>query len=368
MAKRKLIIGSYDTEVNEWTLAGYKLTKGQQAQMFVTVPGRHAPLDFSTYLTDGEPYYGSANLAVTLESSEGTRAQRLARVDAMVNALDGRSLRIIPPDHPERYLLGRVQVQPDYNDLAHCAVNLSAVCDPWLYNAEETTIEAEPTAVVAVGKNLLDLSQATFMGCTYDASTQTVTSDLRNGYYGLIRVDTLNDLILSNLGRPITFSIKEAVAGAAVSIVIYGTRTSGELYQEINSNYGKRSVTITVAEDFTAVRFLEVRVNRRWLKFSDDFTQVSQLQVELGDSATAYEPYHEADETPIELVNSGRLAVTPTIYVTGEITLKQGGTSQALSAGTWVLPWLHLTPGSHWVLCSGDGTAEIVYREAVLAV
>lgn len=376
MIKRKLIIDNYDTAAYGWTLSACKLTKGTQVQNFVNVPGRYAPLDLSTYLTDGQPYYGNANLAVTLESSEGTRDQRLTRIEALTNALDGRRMQIIHPDHPDRYLVGRVQVNPDYNDLAHCAVKLSAVCEPWLYNATETVTKVTAPTSTQAGKNLLDLSQATFQGGTYDPSTLTVTSDISNGYYCLIRASNFNDLLLSNLGQPFTFSIKEGVKGAAVSIVIYGERTSGALFQEVNSNYGARSITVTVAEDFTSIRFFEVRINRRWAKFSDHVTQVNQLQVEMGDTATEFEPYHLEGELPVELVNSGRMAVTPTLYVSGEtVTVKQGGTSQALSAGTWVLPWLHLTPAegstdpaSHWVTCSGGGTVEFVYREAVLAV
>ena len=143
MKKRRLILGDYDTaEDGLFTLSACKITKGSQVQSFVSVPGRYAPIDTSTLLTDGQPYYGSAALDATLESSEGTRDERLARVSGMVNALDGRSMRITHPDHPERYLVGRVQVRPEYNDPAHSAVRVSAVCEPWLYNAQETEVQA----------------------------------------------------------------------------------------------------------------------------------------------------------------------------------------------------------------------------------
>lgn len=231
ITKRRIIIGGYDTAEHGWTLSACKLTKGQQVQNFVSVPGRYAPLDLSTYLTDGQPYYGNARLDVTLENSAGTRDQRLARIELMVNALDGRNWQIIHPDHPGRYLFGRVQVSaPDYNDNAHCAIKLSAVCEPWLYNAAETV-----------------------------------------------------------------------------------TR-----------------VTL---------------------------------------------PANTSNELSVELVNSGRLAVTPTLHVTGEVIVKQGENRQALSSGTWVLPWLHLVPAegfnetaTYLLTCSGAGTIEFVYREAVLAV
>lgn len=146
MKKRRLIIGDYDTAADGlWTLAQYKLTKGAQVQSFIPVPGRVAPLDLSTYLTDGQPYYDNANLDVLLESSEGDRLARKFRIELMTNYLDGKTVHIIPPDDPDRYLVGRIQVYPEYNDLSHCAVRLSAICDPWLYAAAETVVNLTAT-------------------------------------------------------------------------------------------------------------------------------------------------------------------------------------------------------------------------------
>lgn len=147
MEKRKIIIGDYDTAVDGlWTLASWKLTKGEQVQTFVSVPGRVAPLDLSTYLTDGQPYYGNASLEAVLESSEGDRLERKKRIDLMVNYLDGRKVQIYLPDDPDNYLVGLVQVRPEYNDPSHCAVRVSAVCEPWLYAAAETIVTLAATA------------------------------------------------------------------------------------------------------------------------------------------------------------------------------------------------------------------------------
>ncbi len=146
MKKRKLIIGDYDTAADGlWTLASCVLTKAAQVQTFVSVPGRVAPLDLSTYLTDGQPYYDNATLEAVLESSEGNHLARKARIDQMVNYLDGRTVNIYLPDDPDHYLVGRVQVYKEYNDLAHCAVRVSAVCEPWLYAAAETVVDLDAT-------------------------------------------------------------------------------------------------------------------------------------------------------------------------------------------------------------------------------
>lgn len=220
MEKRKLIFNEYDTAADGlWTLAACVLTKGEQVQTFLDVPGRYAPLDLTDYLTDGQPYYGSASLEATLESSEGTRDDRQTRIMEMVNALDGHTTTIIHPDHPEHYLVGRVQIYPQYSDPAHAAVQIKAVCEPWLYKAEETVVQK-----------------------TASTTAQSV-----------------------------------------------------------------------------------------WL------------------------------------ANSGRLAVVPTVTLTGTVTLTYGAHSWTLNEGEHLLPDLYLTPGTHQVTYKGSGTITITYREAVLA-
>lgn len=225
--KRKLLIGDYDTDLHgQWTLASCKINKASQVQTIVPVPGRYAPLDYSTYLTDGQPYYGNASLSAVLESSEGDRQTRQARIDAMINHLDGKSLQIIHPDHPGHYLVGRVQVCQEYNDMAHCAVSVNALCEPWMYAVRETVI-----ALAAV----------------------------------------------------------------------------------------------------------------------------------------------DAEQTT-QLINAGRLAVVPTVTVTGEVSLTYSGNTWALGEGEYLLPELYLTPGTaygqpgmHELTYKGTGTVSFAYREAVLA-
>ena len=147
MIKRQLILNGYKTaEDGLFTLASCKITKASQVQTFVSVPGRFAPLDLSTTLTDGQPYYGSAKLDAVLESSEGTREERQERIEQMTNLLDGYTVTIIHPDHPRRYMVGRVQITKDYNDPVHCKVKVSAVCEPWLYSSMQTSVTVTAAA------------------------------------------------------------------------------------------------------------------------------------------------------------------------------------------------------------------------------
>lgn len=150
-AKRGLVIGDYDTAEHGWTLApGWKFPEPTQQTNFVTVPGRiKGPLDYSTAMTDGDPCYGSRTLTATLELSEGTRMEREATISEMVNRLHGMRLDGVLPDDPSRYITGRWSVVKEYNNPAHAAVKISAICDPWRYSKHETRVEQQFTGGVA---------------------------------------------------------------------------------------------------------------------------------------------------------------------------------------------------------------------------
>lgn len=145
MDKRKLIIGDYDTETTwPWTLAELELSAPEQQTNYVTVPGRSGSVDLSTAVS-GLPVYNDRTLTATLETSEGTRAQRETAINTMVNRLDGLRLHIVLPDDPSGYLDGRISVARNYNDLAHASVTISAVCYPYKLKSAETTVTASLT-------------------------------------------------------------------------------------------------------------------------------------------------------------------------------------------------------------------------------
>ena len=159
MEKRGLLIGSYHTAAELWTLTEWAFSAPEEMTNFVAVPGRRkGPLDLSAALTDGDAVYDARTLTATFETSEGTRLERETRINAMINALDGRRLNIVLPDDPYRYITGRVKVAKVYNDLAHGSVKVTATCEPWRYNATETLVvltaaaTAQTTALVNSGR------------------------------------------------------------------------------------------------------------------------------------------------------------------------------------------------------------------------
>lgn len=155
MKKRGFLFGTYDTALYSWTLTGWSLSDPEQKTNYVEKPGGDGSWDLSTVMTDGLPRYKDRALTVTLECSEGTREERQENIGHMVNLLDGLVHDIVPPDYPSHYLTGRVHVVQEYNDLAHAAVTITAVCSPWLYRKTETvvTLTAYSTVQEATIKN-----------------------------------------------------------------------------------------------------------------------------------------------------------------------------------------------------------------------
>lgn len=144
--KRKFIFGNYDTAVDGlWTLSAWSLSEAKPLESYVDIPGRlDGPLDL-TEASTGEVMYSTRTLSVTLESSEGTRADREERISRMVNTLHGRRTKIWTPDDPGHYLSGRLTIKKNYSDLAHASVTITSVCEPWKYENEDTIVTAELT-------------------------------------------------------------------------------------------------------------------------------------------------------------------------------------------------------------------------------
>lgn len=140
MIKRGMKLGDYDTAANEWTLASWHLGEAPQKTNFVARPGGDGSWDLSTSLTDGVVRYGNRALSAVFECSEGDRMHREAKLRQMINQLDGMLLHIELPDDPDHYLVGRLTVAKKYNDLAHCAVSVTANCEPWKYSHTETVL------------------------------------------------------------------------------------------------------------------------------------------------------------------------------------------------------------------------------------
>ena len=156
LTKRTIQLGGYDTASHGWTLTGFELTEPYPVTNLVDVPGRiKGALDLSFALT-GEPTYSTRELLVTLELSEGTRQERELKIAEMTNRLHGRRVEIISPDRPNYYAVGQITVAKLFNNHNHASVEITGICEPWLYDSTEavTTLKATSTEQTALLANL----------------------------------------------------------------------------------------------------------------------------------------------------------------------------------------------------------------------
>ena len=146
MEKRKIIFNYYDTAVHGWTLTGWTLSPAEQKTKYLEKPNGDGSWDLSTVLTDGVLRYKDRTLKVTLECSEGTRMEREKLIRDLINELDGVKATIHLPDDETHFLTGRLHIVREYNDLAHAAVTVEAVCEPWKYAIDATVVTLTATA------------------------------------------------------------------------------------------------------------------------------------------------------------------------------------------------------------------------------
>lgn len=141
MQKRTMLFGSYNTAEHGWTLGQWTLTDPEQKTNYVEKTGGDGSWDLSTAQSGGIPRYKNRTLTVPLECSEGTREDREALINEMVNTLDGLEWKTVLPDRPDYYLFGRLHVAVNYSDLAHAMVTVTGTVEPWLYKERETIVE-----------------------------------------------------------------------------------------------------------------------------------------------------------------------------------------------------------------------------------
>lgn len=124
----------------------------------------------------------------------------------MINDLDGYRMKIVLPDDTEHFIQGRVSVEKDYNDLAHAAISVEAICDPWRYDNDETVVTGTASSTVKTltleNPGRLSVSPVLVVtGGPVSLSFGTATWNLTAGTY------TLPDLFLpSGAEETLTYS------------------------------------------------------------------------------------------------------------------------------------------------------------------
>lgn len=367
MQKRKIIIDDYDTAEHFWTLAGWSCPTPEPVTELVEVPGRiDGPLDASTALTD-DIRYTSRPLEVMLETSEGTRQERQARIDELIARFHGQRVKVWGPDDAGHYLVTRLNVVPEYNDLAHAAVAVTGTCEPWKYDNEETHVGA-----LLCGKNLINTAELS-TGYSNGTTLSSLDTGIRATWAaGEFAYSTLKLLPLAMLeGKRLTLSCNIATESNAAPSVRIGYASADTIVRKsVDVLTQSGSITFDVKSPGPEYQLLILWLySNNGTKTSEltkgDYVDYTNLQLEISDTATDYEAYVAESPKVVTLPNDRRPAC-PTITVQGEVNVAHNGNSYALSDGVYKLPDIVLTKGGTEVQVSGTGAAAFTYRKAVL--
>ena len=153
MRRRFFILDKFNTWY-DWrcTVTAKNIPDAEPKTNYVNIDGAHGTLDLTEALT-GEPVYSDRVVSASFMCSEGSHKEREALLREIRRALHGRKIKIIEPDDPTHYFLGRVKIKEATNHLTYLAFTIEATCDPWRYAVNEThrvvySLEGVTTCVV----------------------------------------------------------------------------------------------------------------------------------------------------------------------------------------------------------------------------
>ena len=189
MKRRLFLLDNHNTWY-DWrcTVTAKNVPPADVKTNYVEIAGAHGALDLSEALT-GEPVYGTRKITASFMCSEGSHDDRCRLLRQIRTALHGRRVRIVEPDDPDHYLVGRVAVLEPVNGLAFLTFNIEATCDPWRYAINETrrAVTVKSGSIDLVVRNEGDRTVCPVIEVTGSVSLthQGVTTQLRTGGYQL---------------------------------------------------------------------------------------------------------------------------------------------------------------------------------------
>lgn len=145
-----------------------------------------------------------------------------------------------------------------------------------------------PIEIISVsGRNHIDLSNSKITNAVL-GDDETLIANIHDSYYSFIVAnDDLKNRFFNSLGKTFTFSVENNY-GYMIGIVIFGTRTNGEDYQEAVATGNK--VSITIATDFTEITTLEFRMLRRTQKYTNTTDIIRKVLLVEESTETFYVP------------------------------------------------------------------------------
>lgn len=181
---------------------------------YVTIDGMSGTLDLSEALT-GEVTYQDRTISATFFTDYGDYKERGRLLRSIVASLHGRKIKIVEPDDPTHYFIGRIKITSPENTLPYATLSIEATCEPWRYAMDESirfvTVNNDTVSVIINNNGVKSLSPDINISGTVKIVTDEVNVELTDGDYKIpdfkLKVG-VNKIDVSGQGS-ITFKYRE---------------------------------------------------------------------------------------------------------------------------------------------------------------
>lgn len=216
--ERYFILDKYNTWY-DWKLilTAKSITPPEPKTNYVDIDGMSGTLDLSESLT-GEITYKDRTISATFWTSEGTRQDREKLLRDITIALHGKKIKVIEPDDPNHYFMGRVTIKSVKNILPYAEFTIDIVCEPWRYAIEDTVRTVSVSSSSPVDVVIWNNGAKTVCPIFTISGTVTITyanievNDLTDGDYKSPTIKLKHGVNLINISGSgtVTITYKEA--------------------------------------------------------------------------------------------------------------------------------------------------------------
>lgn len=136
--ERYFILDKYNTWCDwDLILTAKEITPPEPKTYYVDIDGMNGRLDLSESLS-GEITYNDRTISASFWTNKGNRRDREKLLREITIAIHGKKMKIIEPDDPTHYFIGRVTIKSVNNILPYAEFTIEIICEPWRYAIDDT--------------------------------------------------------------------------------------------------------------------------------------------------------------------------------------------------------------------------------------
>ena len=330
---------------------------------FIDIPGGDGSVDLTEALGEVKYKDREGSFTFTVFPSDDFEVKKRQ----VSNLLNGKRCKITVDKDPDYYWIGRCAVDEYASDKNLHQIIVTATVAPYKWKHGETVVP-----VYFCGKNLINSAKYTNV---YD-HTDAVYHENGTVY---VKYTNYNSLMLLFDAIPVNpknkYTFKYDVVGGDRIVISFFDKNGNNIsdhasstgtYNELYSGRyitAKNGLTITMTSDVVRIQIGLCAMNTVG---EGNFNEYSNIQLEIGDTVTEYEPHTPTTDPQEVILTCGRKSVCPTIICTGDVTLTVDGNDFELGKGTHKILDFRLHEGDNPVTVSGPGAVAFIYQEGDL--